>query len=69
MWKMVHGECLVYNKAFAKVAIFYKNVPIENIILVDPSPKYFQAYKGGTMKASRKTFYDKVGFFWQKGHF
>ncbi len=29
---------------FAKIAIFYKNVSIKTILLVNPSSKYFLAY-------------------------
>ncbi len=39
------------------------------VALVTPCPKYFQAYKGATMKACRKTVYDKVfKNVRQKGH-
>ncbi len=53
--------------------IFFKNDPIENNFVLNPSPKYCNQLcrnKGATKKASRKTVHDKVfKVLAKKGHF
>ncbi len=50
VWKKVDGESLVHDKVFVLINIFcknsyifFKNNPIENIFVLNPSPKYCNA--------------------------
>ncbi len=50
VWKKVDGESLVHEKVFVlknifckNSYIFFKNDPIENIFVLNPSPKYCNA--------------------------
>ncbi len=76
IWKKVDGESLVHDKVFElknifckNSYIFFKNYPIENIFVLNSSPKYCNGNmqkKVATKKSFRKTVYDKVFKVWAK---
>ncbi len=66
---MIKTKVCVKSPIFEKNVLFvFLNVTIGNMCLVNPCPKYFQAYiqKGPTIKASTKTAHNKVLLFFVK---